>query len=85
MLYIYAILVSTLLQWYQNTWKTVEIPWNTMSHPCRQDVPMIDQTFGFDTACTEATKAVNSAYVEAKGNATEAAMSCCLQQGLGGL
>ncbi|CAL1164264.1 unnamed protein product, partial [Cladocopium goreaui] len=33
------------------------------------DVPMIDQTFGFDTACTEATKAVNSAYVEAKGNA----------------
>lgn len=30
---------------------------------------MIDQTFGFDTACTEATKAVNSAYVEAKGNA----------------
>eukprot|EP00913_Durusdinium_trenchii_P026463 g24829.t1 len=34
-----------------------------------RDVPMIDQTFGFDTACTEATKAVNSAYVEAKGNA----------------
>lgn len=31
---------------------------------------MIDQPFGFDTACTEATKAVNSAYVEAKGNAT---------------
>lgn len=30
---------------------------------------MIDQTFGFDTACTEATKAVNSAYVEARGNA----------------
>ena len=26
-----------------------------------QDVPMIDQTFGFDTACTEAAKAVNSA------------------------
>jgi len=56
-----------------------------MSRPY-QDVPMIDQTFGFDTACTEATKAVNSAYVEAKSNATEAAMSCCLQQeGLGGL
>ncbi|CAE7656161.1 PFK5, partial [Symbiodinium pilosum] len=33
------------------------------------DVPMIDQTFGFDTACTEAAKAVNSAYVEARGNA----------------
>jgi len=33
------------------------------------DVPMIDQTFGFDTACTEAAKAVNTAYVEAKGNA----------------
>lgn len=46
---------------------------------------MIDQTFGFDTACTEATKAVNSAYVEAKGNATEAALSWCLiQPGLGG-
>lgn len=33
------------------------------------DVPMVDQTFGFDTACTEAAKAVNSAYVEARGNA----------------
>lgn len=28
------------------------------------DVPMMDQTFGFDTACMEALKAVESAYVE---------------------
>eukprot|EP00931_Biecheleriopsis_adriatica_P041482 TRINITY_DN23703_c0_g1_i1.p1 TRINITY_DN23703_c0_g1~~TRINITY_DN23703_c0_g1_i1.p1 ORF type:complete len:2979 (-),score=657.34 TRINITY_DN23703_c0_g1_i1:1-8937(-) len=33
------------------------------------DVPMFDQTFGFDTACTEAAKVVNSAYVEACCNA----------------
>lgn len=33
------------------------------------DVPMFDQTFGFDTACTEAAKAVNAAYVEACCNA----------------
>ncbi|CAE8600555.1 unnamed protein product [Polarella glacialis] len=33
------------------------------------DVPMLDQTFGFDTACTEALKAVDSAYVEATCNA----------------
>ena len=29
------------------------------------DVPLLDQTFGFDTACTEAERAVDSAYVEA--------------------
>jgi len=33
------------------------------------DVPMMDQTFGFDTACTEALKAVESAYIEAISNA----------------
>lgn len=33
------------------------------------DVPMFDQTFGFDSACTEAIKAVESAYVEARCNA----------------
>jgi len=33
------------------------------------DVPMLDQTFGFDTATTEAVKAVDSAYVEATCNA----------------
>eukprot|EP00443_Scrippsiella_acuminata_P111992 CAMPEP_0115576416 /NCGR_PEP_ID=MMETSP0272-20121206/2544_1 /TAXON_ID=71861 /ORGANISM="Scrippsiella trochoidea, Strain CCMP3099" /LENGTH=3038 /DNA_ID=CAMNT_0003011193 /DNA_START=42 /DNA_END=9158 /DNA_ORIENTATION=- len=33
------------------------------------DVPMMDQTFGFDTACTEALKAVQSAHVEAISNA----------------
>lgn len=33
------------------------------------DVPMMDQTFGFDTACTEALKAVQSAYVESISNA----------------
>eukprot|EP00927_Polykrikos_kofoidii_P031734 TRINITY_DN27223_c0_g2_i1.p1 TRINITY_DN27223_c0_g2~~TRINITY_DN27223_c0_g2_i1.p1 ORF type:complete len:2094 (-),score=374.61 TRINITY_DN27223_c0_g2_i1:88-6090(-) len=33
------------------------------------DVPIFDQTFGFDTACTEAIKAVESAYVEARCNA----------------
>jgi len=33
------------------------------------DVPLLDQTFGFDTACTEAMKAVESAYVEATCNA----------------
>jgi len=33
------------------------------------DVPLLDQTFGFDTACTEALKAVDSAYVEATCNA----------------
>lgn len=33
------------------------------------DIPMMDQTFGFDTACTEAVKAVESAYVEARSNA----------------
>eukprot|EP00929_Paragymnodinium_shiwhaense_P116504 TRINITY_DN860_c0_g2_i1.p1 TRINITY_DN860_c0_g2~~TRINITY_DN860_c0_g2_i1.p1 ORF type:complete len:2777 (-),score=621.22 TRINITY_DN860_c0_g2_i1:77-8053(-) len=33
------------------------------------DVPIFDQTFGFDTACTEAIKAVNAAYVEASCNA----------------
>lgn len=33
------------------------------------DVPMLDRTFGFDTACTEAIKAIDSAYVEAKCNA----------------
>lgn len=71
---------------YYNVIKTYEEPLKSHEKPWAcQDVPMIDQTFGFDTACTEATKAVNSAYVEAKGNATEAAMSCCLQQeGLGG-
>eukprot|EP00438_Fugacium_kawagutii_P015590 Skav229723 [mRNA] locus=scaffold49:368398:371593:- [translate_table: standard] len=39
---------------------------------------MIDQTFGFDTACTEATKAVNSAYVEARGNATGRNRANCI-------
>ena len=29
--------------------------------PVSEDVPMIDQTFGFDTAATEAAKAVNTA------------------------
>jgi 6-phosphofructokinase 1 len=33
------------------------------------DVPLLDQTFGFDTAMTEAVRAVNSAYVEATCNA----------------
>lgn len=33
------------------------------------DVPMLDQTFGFDTATTEAVKALESAYVEAISNA----------------
>eukprot|EP00929_Paragymnodinium_shiwhaense_P116506 TRINITY_DN860_c0_g3_i2.p1 TRINITY_DN860_c0_g3~~TRINITY_DN860_c0_g3_i2.p1 ORF type:complete len:3027 (-),score=901.93 TRINITY_DN860_c0_g3_i2:117-9197(-) len=33
------------------------------------DVPLLDQTFGFDTACTEAVKAVESAYTEATCNA----------------
>jgi 6-phosphofructokinase 1 len=33
------------------------------------DVPILDQTFGFDSACTEAVKAVDSAYVEATCNA----------------
>lgn len=33
------------------------------------DIPMMDQTFGFDTACTEAVKAIESAYVEARSNA----------------
>jgi len=33
------------------------------------DVPVLDQTFVFDTACTEAEKAVDSAYVEATCNA----------------
>merc|ERR1719409_532876 len=33
------------------------------------DVPMLDKTFGFDTACTEAVKAIMSAYVEATCNA----------------
>ena len=63
--------VQPPLQCHENTWKNpLKIP---IGPSKRQDVPMIDQTFGFDTACTEATKAVNSAYVEAKGNATGAA------------
>mmetsp|Transcript_20087 Transcript_20087/g.45028 ORF Transcript_20087/g.45028 Transcript_20087/m.45028 type:complete len:1377 (+) Transcript_20087:92-4222(+) len=33
------------------------------------DVPVVDQTFGFDTACTEARKAIDAAYVEATCNA----------------
>eukprot|EP00928_Gymnodinium_smaydae_P064576 TRINITY_DN4786_c0_g1_i3.p1 TRINITY_DN4786_c0_g1~~TRINITY_DN4786_c0_g1_i3.p1 ORF type:complete len:2322 (+),score=594.61 TRINITY_DN4786_c0_g1_i3:531-6968(+) len=33
------------------------------------DVPMVDRTFGFDTACEEAKLAVESAYVEANSNA----------------
>jgi 6-phosphofructokinase 1 len=33
------------------------------------DVPMLDRTFGFDTACTEAAKAVHAAYTEATCNA----------------
>lgn len=33
------------------------------------DVPVIDQSFGFDTACTEAERAISSAYVEATTNA----------------
>jgi len=33
------------------------------------DVPMMDQTFGFDSACTEAVKAVQSAYTESISNA----------------
>lgn len=33
------------------------------------DVPIIDKSFGFDTACTEARKAIDAAYVEATCNA----------------
>mmetsp|Transcript_18861 Transcript_18861/g.32756 ORF Transcript_18861/g.32756 Transcript_18861/m.32756 type:complete len:3096 (+) Transcript_18861:58-9345(+) len=33
------------------------------------NIPMLDRTFGFDTACAEAEKALNAAYVEATGNA----------------
>ncbi|CAK0803280.1 unnamed protein product, partial [Prorocentrum cordatum] len=33
------------------------------------DIPMLDRTFGFDTACTEAEKAIDAAYVEATCNA----------------
>jgi len=33
------------------------------------DITLLDQTFGFDTACTEARKAIESAYTEATTNA----------------
>eukprot|EP00406_Dinophysis_acuminata_P026388 CAMPEP_0179342284 /NCGR_PEP_ID=MMETSP0797-20121207/70321_1 /TAXON_ID=47934 /ORGANISM="Dinophysis acuminata, Strain DAEP01" /LENGTH=595 /DNA_ID=CAMNT_0021056481 /DNA_START=1 /DNA_END=1785 /DNA_ORIENTATION=- len=33
------------------------------------DITLIDRTFGFDTACTEAVNAIDSAYVEATTNA----------------
>jgi len=33
------------------------------------DIPMVDSTFGFDTACTEARNAIDCAYVEATCNA----------------
>jgi 6-phosphofructokinase 1 len=33
------------------------------------DIMLVDQTFGFDTACTEAEKAIDSAWVEATTNA----------------
>ena len=33
------------------------------------DIPMLDKTFGFDTACTEAKRAVEAAYTEATCNA----------------
>lgn len=33
------------------------------------DIPIIDQTFGFNTACTEAVRAIQSAYCEATCNA----------------
>jgi 6-phosphofructokinase 1 len=33
------------------------------------DIPILDRSFGFDTACTEAEKAISSAYVEATTNA----------------
>jgi len=33
------------------------------------DITIVDQTFGFDTACTEAQKAIDSAYCEATTNA----------------
>eukprot|EP00928_Gymnodinium_smaydae_P064585 TRINITY_DN4786_c2_g4_i1.p1 TRINITY_DN4786_c2_g4~~TRINITY_DN4786_c2_g4_i1.p1 ORF type:complete len:1698 (+),score=336.90 TRINITY_DN4786_c2_g4_i1:621-5096(+) len=33
------------------------------------DVPVLDRSFGFDTACTEAERAISSAYVEATTNA----------------
>lgn len=33
------------------------------------DITILDRTFGFDTACTEAEKAIDSAYVEATTNA----------------
>eukprot|EP00933_Yihiella_yeosuensis_P060980 TRINITY_DN63796_c0_g1_i1.p1 TRINITY_DN63796_c0_g1~~TRINITY_DN63796_c0_g1_i1.p1 ORF type:complete len:1621 (+),score=362.08 TRINITY_DN63796_c0_g1_i1:388-4863(+) len=33
------------------------------------DITILDRTFGFDTACTEARKAIDSAYVEATTNA----------------
>ena len=33
------------------------------------DIDILDRTFGFDTACSEALKAINTAYVEATCNA----------------
>ncbi|CAE7656112.1 PFK5 [Symbiodinium pilosum] len=33
------------------------------------DITLVDRTFGFDTACTEARKAIDSAYIEATTNA----------------
>jgi len=33
------------------------------------DIPLLDTSFGFDTACTEASKAILSAYVESTTNA----------------
>jgi len=33
------------------------------------DIPVLDRSFGFDTACTEAERAISSAYVEATTNA----------------
>jgi len=33
------------------------------------DIPVLDRSFGFDTACAEAEKAISSAYVEATTNA----------------
>merc|ERR1719436_2392131 len=33
------------------------------------DIQLLDRSFGFDTACTEAEKAIDSAYVEATTNA----------------
>jgi 6-phosphofructokinase 1 len=33
------------------------------------DIPLLDRSFGFNTACTEAEKAIDSAYVESSTNA----------------